>query len=216
MKISRTHSRKGATLLELIVVLAVIGAAAILLLPVLARPKHNSCKIYCVNNLKQVGVAFELFSQEHFKQFPMQVSTNEGGMRELVEFTGVVPHLRLLSNELNTPNTLLCPTEQKRTCATNFESDLTPNKISYFVGIDVTETNTEAFLSGDRNITNAKPGSNGIFSVTTNTPLRWTEELHNGSGNILFVDGHVEGLTSALLRNAVRVTGLSTNRLAMP
>ena len=216
MKISGTQSRKAATLLELMVILAVIGVAAILLLPVLARPRHSSCRPFCTNQLKQLGVAFRLWSLDQSDRFPMQVSTNEGGTRELVEYAGVVPHLRLLSNELNSPKVLLCPTEQNRTYATNFESDLTPNHISYFVGVDVTETNEMAFLSGDRTLTKVRPMTNGILELTKNTAPGWTKELHDSKGNILFVDGHVEGTDTATLRKRVATTGFATNRLATP
>jgi prepilin-type processing-associated H-X9-DG protein len=204
------------TLLELIVVLVVVGAAALLFLPAQTRPGFRSSTLYCANNLKQSGLAFRLWSLDHSERLPMQVSTNEGGTRELIEYAGVVPHLRLLSNEINTPKVLWCKEDQERDYATNFESDLTPNHISYFVGVDVTLTNTEAILSGDRNITKAKPRWNGIVWLTTNTPPEWTKELHGGKGNILFVDGHVERTDTATLRKHVATTGFATNRLAMP
>jgi prepilin-type processing-associated H-X9-DG protein len=40
--------------------------------------------------------------------------------------------------------------------------------------------------------------------------------MHFGNGDILFVDGHVDQLDSAQLRNAVANTGLATNRLVFP
>jgi len=88
--------------------------------------------------------------------------------------------------------------------------------MSYFVGVDPTGTNTQAFLAGDRTITKAKPIKNSLFALTTNTPPGWTKELHDGKGNILFVDGHVEGLDTAMLQKRVATTGFATNRLAMP
>jgi hypothetical protein len=198
------------------ITLAVLGVVALLLLSGLAKSHHHSRRIYCVNNLKLLGVAFRQWSQDHSERFPMQVSTNEGGTHELVDFAGVVPHLRVLSNEIVATKAFVCLTERTRTWATNFDSDLTPNHISYFVGVDVTSTNSEALLAGDRNITKAKPVWNGIVGLTINTPPEWTKELHDGEGNVLIGDGHVEGMNTASLRKRVATTGFSTNRLAMP
>src|SRR2546423_6076190 len=67
------------TLIELLVVIAIIAILASLLLPALARAKARAQRISCTSNLKQVGLAFRLFSNDHSDKFPFNVFTSEGG-----------------------------------------------------------------------------------------------------------------------------------------
>jgi prepilin-type processing-associated H-X9-DG protein len=217
MKAQNTIDAKRAfTVLELMVVLLIAIIFVGLLLPALSRPTQRAPRIHCVNNLKQNWIAFRIWSGDNGDKFPMDVSTNMGGTKEFVGGNEVYRHFQAMSNELGNPKMVICPSDQKRSAATNFTTDFNSSHVSYFVGVDANVTNAGNFLAGDRNLTSGVAARDGILEITTNQAVGWTKKIHKNAGNILFADGHVEMLSPDKLKEAVARTGMATNRLEFP
>jgi hypothetical protein len=125
-----------------------------MLLPALSKAKDKAQSISCINNMKQVGLAFRTFAIDNDGNFPFNVSTNKGGTLELSLPASdgfdrnAVFHFQVMSNELSTPKILVCPADSKKQPALDFLS-LQPVNVSYQVrsGTNIVETNPEEILA---------------------------------------------------------------------
>jgi len=64
------------TLIELLVVIAIIAILAAMLLPVLARAKESGRRISCLNNLKQLSLAAQMFVNDNQGAYPPRSSSD--------------------------------------------------------------------------------------------------------------------------------------------
>jgi prepilin-type N-terminal cleavage/methylation domain-containing protein len=71
--------RAGFTLIELLVVLAMLVALVVTLLPALAKAKPNSSAAQCLNNLRQLTVAWKVYAHDFGERLPAALSAGTSG-----------------------------------------------------------------------------------------------------------------------------------------
>lgn len=105
---NKANSRRAFTLIELLVVIAIIAILAAMLLPSLSKAKGQATRISCVNNEKQLALAFQMYVDENDGYWPPH--------------SGAVRWPSLLQNGFKNLKLLVCPNDG-RSPATHHTSD---------------------------------------------------------------------------------------------
>src|SRR5471032_2605405 len=63
----------GFTLIEILVVIAIIAILAAILFPAFARARENARRASCQSNLKQIGIGMTQYCQDYDERLPMGV-----------------------------------------------------------------------------------------------------------------------------------------------
>jgi prepilin-type N-terminal cleavage/methylation domain-containing protein/prepilin-type processing-associated H-X9-DG protein len=120
--------KQGFTLIELLVVMAVIAILASLLLPSINRAKQAAYATACLNNLKQWGIATQIFAGENADLLPKDGSPNgisleEGWYNDLPRVLGLPCYEEMpwhTNASVNPGRSLwICPANPRRSNGTN-------------------------------------------------------------------------------------------------
>jgi hypothetical protein len=112
--------------------------------------------ITCMNNLKQIGLAFRIWEGDHGDQYPFNVSTNAGGALELCSpdkdgfDRNAWLYLKTMTNddELTVPLLLICPRDRSQKPAASWKALQATNVTYRFrCGTNITDANPKAVLA---------------------------------------------------------------------
>lgn len=212
------HSRQrwGFTLIELLVVIAVIAILASLLLPALGRAKGTAHGVSCLNNLKQWGLATQMYATDHEDflppegfAFPSDYHTNTGWFIQLPRELSL-PRYHDMEWRTNAgaavDNTVwLCPANRRRSDGQNL--------FHYCLNryVDGSGTNVPVKMSS------IPQPANVVWLFDSKSELavgRWSlvhTDLHRDGANFLFLDGHVLRFRNAEYWDFKTDTGRTNN-----
>jgi prepilin-type N-terminal cleavage/methylation domain-containing protein/prepilin-type processing-associated H-X9-DG protein len=192
--------RKGFTLIELLVVIAIIAILAAILFPVFARARAKAQQTQCLNNAKQLGLAFLMYATDYDDKFATMFIGLPSGQYIGPMGVGTYP----INGTTNVNNAsagnlypyvknaqiFICPTDPNGIAKqlsyscndylSGYAQSLVPNPPNMFVLVD--ECNA---LNNDIFVTNGSAG------------LDMPGMVHNGGCNVGFADGHSKWLQGA-------------------
>ncbi len=210
----RSFPRDAFTLLECMVVLAVLCLLMVFIIgPTLIRPK-SAKRINCVNNLKNLGLAFRTMgndegepSSRNQKLYRLSEAGGKSGSY-LEDPSELWRTFAALSNELATPKIVACPADTRRSLRNTWQCVATNDRngaLSYALGLHSNEEQPSSILISDRNLSlDGLPVGMVLMTLTTNSPVGFYTNMHNLAGNVLLGDGSVQQLSSRRLRELVR------------
>ena len=206
--------KRGFTLVELLVVIAVVAILASLLLPVLGRAKAKARDIGCLNNLKQWGMATHIFAADHYDFLPKDgapngASTNEGWYVDLPRVLGLPPYhkqsWRTNANADPGRTAWVCPSNPRRSNGNNL--------FHYCLNqyVNGRGTGNQVTLSSVRHTSQVVwLFDNGKLAAVARQNNVHTN-LHGVGAQFLFLDGHVKRFPQRDYWDSIKRKGLTNN-----
>lgn len=96
-RVGRTQGRGAFTLLELLVVIAIIALLAAILFPAFAAARGKARQTACLSNLKQIGTALIMYSQDYDGMAPYSRDASDAFIPQIWDFAGTACKSRIES-----------------------------------------------------------------------------------------------------------------------
>jgi prepilin-type N-terminal cleavage/methylation domain-containing protein/prepilin-type processing-associated H-X9-DG protein len=175
MRRAQTKSH-AFTLIELLTVIAVIGLLAALLLPALNTAREKGRRIACASNLKQIGLAIQLYAGDFQNHTPTAADNWDLAVSPNRPMTW--PYI-LVDRGYVTPKTFLCPNDRRPTSVKNGWT-ISPCSYGMIVGMG-NSTPPDLTQSGSPNANYWIGGSRLTCPYLTNTAVAIVGEFVSGT-----------------------------------
>jgi prepilin-type N-terminal cleavage/methylation domain-containing protein/prepilin-type processing-associated H-X9-DG protein len=109
--------RRAFTLIELLVVIAIIAILAAILFPVFAQAREKARTISCASNLRQLGLAMNMYAQDYDESYPYfswYASTGVGGDGNADNNTGFSIWYAAIFPYVKSTAVYACPSDSQR------------------------------------------------------------------------------------------------------
>ncbi|MFO1512166.1 MAG: prepilin-type N-terminal cleavage/methylation domain-containing protein [Verrucomicrobiota bacterium] len=216
------QKKSGFTLIELLVVIAIIAILAALLLPALCRAKGRASSTQCLNNLKQLGLATWMYSNDFDDRLPASVHMT-GNISWVASLTPYLSAKISATSLGSATNTYLCPVEKPGSgrsysyAVNDFLVNLVtlpgnPTPIARRAQVPsasdtVWMTESSELLLNEDHFHFAGRAADGAGYSPDIFSTQVMVQRHLGAATYLFLDGHVQGIKWQHVRPKLTETG---------
>ena len=199
-------SRRAFTLIELLIVIAIIAILAAILFPVFARARENARRASCQSNLKQIGLGIMQYTQDYDEQMPPRLVSASPSMtwKDIIQpYVKSIQIFACPSNPIAKEVTLQSTFNAPAGYNPNSSHSLAVfgNTGAYSMAVLQYPATTVAvcettFINSDFDITTAYFAATHQTNAGNKGASLFTG-IYNGhlsTGNYLFADGHVKAL----------------------